>query len=27
MHKGVHTKRQEVFSQNNREFAKTITKL
>jgi NADH-ubiquinone oxidoreductase chain 6 len=27
MHKGVQTKRQEVFSQNNREFAKTITKL
>lgn len=27
MHKGVHVKRQEVFEQNTREFAKTITKL
>ena len=27
MHKGVNVKRQEVFEQNTREFAKTITKL
>ena len=27
MHKGVHVKRQEVFEQNTREFAKTVTKL
>jgi len=26
MHKGVHVKRQEVFEQNTREFAKTVTK-
>jgi NADH-ubiquinone oxidoreductase chain 6 len=25
MHKGVHVKRQEVFEQNTREFAKTVT--
>ena len=27
MHKKVHVKRQEVFEQNTREFAKTVTKL
>ena len=26
MHKGVHVKRQEVFEQNLREFAKTVRK-
>jgi NADH:ubiquinone oxidoreductase subunit 6 (subunit J) len=27
LHKGVHVKRQEVFEQNTREFAKTVTKV
>lgn len=27
MHKGVHVKRQQVFQQNTREFAKTISKV
>ena len=27
MHKGVHVKRQQVFQQNTREFAKTVTKV
>jgi len=27
LHKGVHVKRQEVFEQNTREFAKTVTKI
>ena len=27
LHKGVHVKRQEVFDQNTREFAKTVSKI
>ena len=27
LHKGVHVRRQEVFEQNTREFAKTVTKV
>ena len=27
MHKGVHVKRQQVFQQNTREFAKTVSKI